>query len=224
MSNKFSVVLRVKNEERWIGHSLQSVLDKVPNNEVIIIDNNSTDRSLEIASFFKKNVSLEDEGSNYTDVKIFNINEYSPGKALNLGVAQSCNENIIFLSSHCILKSFNEDYIMDKLNDYDAIFGKQIPIYEGKRITPRYIWSHFSDSEVENMYSELEKRYFFHNAFSVTKKSILEKYPFDEELTGKEDRYWAEEIVNKGLKTLYTPELVCDHHYTSNGNTWKGVG
>ena len=56
MSNRFSVVVRVKNEEKWIGHALQSVLDKVPNNEIIIIDNNSTDRSLEIARFFKKNV------------------------------------------------------------------------------------------------------------------------------------------------------------------------
>ena len=224
MKNKFSVIVRVKNEERWIGHTLQSILDKVPNNEIIIVDNNSTDRSLEIARFFKKNISLESEGSNYTDVKILNISDYTPGKALNLGADECSNENILILSSHCTLSSFNDDYIIDKLNTYDAIFGKQVPIYEGKRITPRYLWSHFCDDEVENMYSELEKRYFFHNALSVTKKSVLESYPFDEELTGKEDRYWAEDIINKGLKTLYTPKLSCDHHYTSNGNTWKGVG
>ncbi len=224
MSNRFSVVVRVKNEEKWIGHALQSVLDKVPNNEIIIIDNNSTDRSLEIARFFKKNISLESEGSNYTDLKIINISEYTPGRALNLGASESTNENILILSSHCILKSFDEDYVIEKLQDFDAIFGRQIPIYEGKRITPRYIWSHFSDDEVTNMYSDLENRYFFHNALSVTKKSIPKQYPFDEELTGKEDRYWAEDIINKGLKTLYTPKLSCDHHYTSNGNTWKGVG
>ena len=111
-----------------------------------------------------------------------------------------------------------------KLKKFDAIFGKQVPMYEGKRITPRYIWSDFEDKEIVNMYSELEKRYFFHNALSVIKKGVLENYPFDEELVGKEDRYWAENIINSGHKILYTPSLSCNHHYTANGNTWKGVG
>ncbi len=53
---------------------------------------------------------------------------------------------------------------------------------------------------------------------------MLKKYFFDEELVGKEDRYWAKIIVEKKLKYLYEPTHVVEHHYTENGNTWKGLG
>ena len=47
------------------------------------------------------------------------------------------------------------------------------------------------------MYSQLEKRYFFHNALAIYSKKILKKYKFDENLAGKEDRYWINELVRK---------------------------
>ena len=28
-SDKFSVVIRTKNEERWIGHTIQSIIDNI---------------------------------------------------------------------------------------------------------------------------------------------------------------------------------------------------
>ena len=34
-----------------------------------------------------------------------------------------------------------------------------------------------------------ENRYFFHNAASIF-KNLHQKIPFDEELSGKEDRFW----------------------------------
>jgi len=51
---KLSVIIRSKNEERWIGHTIQSVLDFFPGSEIIIIDNNSTDETLKICNLFSK--------------------------------------------------------------------------------------------------------------------------------------------------------------------------
>tara|TARA_B100001063_G_C16547452_1_gene444375 strand:+ start:456 stop:701 length:246 start_codon:yes stop_codon:yes gene_type:complete len=65
----------------------------------------------------------------------------------------------------------------------------------------------------------------FHNPFSFFEKKTLKKYTFYEKLVRKEDRYWINNLINnKKLKSLYDPELQVDHHYTENGNTWKGVG
>ena len=64
MSKKVSVIIRCKDEERWIGHSIQSVLDFIPENEIIIIDNNSKDRSMEIVGQFQSNPSLEENKKN----------------------------------------------------------------------------------------------------------------------------------------------------------------
>ena len=47
------------------------------------------------------------------------------------------------------------------------------------------------------MYSEMEERYFFHNAIAIYKTNTLKKNPFDEYLTAKEDRYWINNQVNK---------------------------
>ena len=74
------------------------------------------------------------------------------------------------------------------------------------------------------MYSDGEDRYFFHNALSFFKKSTLINKPFDENVVGKEDRYWAVDVINSGGKTLYTPSMEVNHHYTDNGATWKGIG
>ena len=220
-----SVLIRVKNEERWVGHAIQSALDHLQSPEIIVIDNNSTDSSLEIVKSFRHNPALEKSQKRYTNVSILSIDEYSPGKSLNMGVAHAQFENILILSAHCIIHSMPDpQYLSDILSRYGCVFGKQVPVYNGRKITPRYLWSHFGDEQVINMYSSSEERYFMHNAFSFFKKSVLTNIPFDENVIGKEDRIWAKTYVENSFEYLYSPECIATHHYTQNGNTWKGVG
>ncbi len=221
----FSVIIRTKNEENWIGHCIQSVLDHFDRPEIIIIDNGSVDETVQIANSFKKNNTLSNKSkTNYTNIKVFNLKDYTPGKSLNYGVKKSSNQNILIISAHCVIKKINIKSSLKNLNKYKGIFGNQDPIWKGKRITKRYIWSHFSNKKTENMFSNLENRYFFHNAASMFKKTSLKKLPFDESLSGKEDRYWANKIAKLKLKYLYDPEFSVEHHYTVNGSTWKGLG
>ena len=227
MENRLiSVVIRCKDESRWIGHALQSVLDHLPGqNEVIIVDNKSTDNSLEICQQFKANPALNENINKYTTIKVVKIDKYSPGAALNLGVSESSGKYVMFLSAHCSIEELNLSKIVKDLESYQAIFGNQIPIYRGQKITKRYLWSHFGDQEKVNMFSDLENRYFFHNALSIMKRKTLIDHPFDEELWGKEDRYWATDVIeNHDGSILYDPKLSCRHYYTPEGNTWKGVG
>ncbi|MBC8421957.1 MAG: glycosyltransferase family 2 protein [Pelagibacteraceae bacterium] len=223
-SKNYSVILRVRNEEQYIGYAIQSVVDNIGENcEIIIVNNASTDDSIRVLNLFE-----------YLDIKTINIgnSEYSPGKAINLGVRQSKRDFSLVLSAHCEIKSFDVELVREKFKDekVPCIFGKQLPVYLGKKITPRYMWAHFDDTPRENYYSEQEDRYFLHNAFAIYKTPLLKRYPFDEHWSGKEDRYWAQHIVKQrhnyhdNYKFLYEPSLECTHHYTSDGNTWKGIG
>ena len=224
---KFSVVIRCKNEERWIGHTIQSVVERISDAEIIVVDNNSTDASLEIVRSFQSDPTLgKGIGSEkYTVIKIVKIADYSPGRALNLGVQESSNSNILIISSHCVLTNVDITRHLKDLELHDAVFGDQQPVYNGKKITKRYMWSNFTDARTVNLYSDHEQRYFFHNALSMFRKKTLLDHPFNETLTGKEDRYWALEMVDQhDAKILYDPVLSADHHYTPNGNTWKGIG
>ena len=108
------------------------------------------------------------------------------------------------------------------LKSFAGIFGNQIPVYLGKKIQKRYIWSNFGTNRSINYFSKIENRYFFHNAFSFFKRSIVKKNLFDEDLVGKEDRYWAKKIIKKKLKYLYEPSHEAEHHFTPNGSTWIG--
>ena len=103
------------------------------------------------------------------------------------------------------------------------MFGKQIPIYKGKRINKRYIWSHFIDDDVINMFSVIENRPFLHNAFCFYNKHDLLELPFNEILPGKEDRYWAIDLLAQNKKYMYASDIQVNHFYTSNGATWKGI-
>ncbi len=222
--DNISIIIRVKNEEQWIGHTIQSVLDHLYKPQIIIIDNNSTDKSIEIVNRFKEDPLLKNKNNNnYTDIEIYNIDDYTPGRALNLGVKYAKSEVIMIISSHCVINKINIKDHIKKLQDFVCIFGNQIPVWEGKKIAKRYIWSHFGDKQVINMYSDFEERYFLHNAIALYNKKYLKKNKFDENLYGKEDRYWAIDAVNNNQKILYDPSLEVFHHFTENGNTWKGL-
>ena len=53
-----SIILRNRNEGDYIGFALQSICDFIPDAEVIVIDNNSTDDSLDIVKLFNNRCVL----------------------------------------------------------------------------------------------------------------------------------------------------------------------
>ena len=57
--NKISVVIRTKNEERWIGHCIQSVIEFLNKPEIIVVDNNSEDETIPIIKSFKEDPNLK---------------------------------------------------------------------------------------------------------------------------------------------------------------------
>jgi len=210
--DNISVIIRNRNEERYIGYAIQSVLDSFNQPEIIVIDNDSTDESISIVKSFT-----------FSDITIYNMDSYTPGKSLNYGVTKCSNDYVLVLSAHSQIKIVN-DNIKKQLKNQCVVGGRQIPIYKGKKITPRYVWSNFRESNYQNLFSDGENRYFLHNAFAFYKKQTLIDNPFDENLSSKEDRYWVNDMIREGNTSFYDSTTICHHHYTDNGATWKGIG
>ena len=74
---KVSIIIRVKNEERWISSCLKAINEQTYKNfEIIIVDNNSEDKTIEKAK-------------QYNIAKVVNIDKYLTGKYLNIGIKKS---------------------------------------------------------------------------------------------------------------------------------------
>lgn len=213
MENNISIIIRNKNETEYIGFAIQSCLDFFDKPEIIIINNNSTDDSMDVVQNF----------NNRTKIIVKKINKYMPGESINEGVKYANNDYILLLSGHTQIIQIDFEMIKKELETHLAVFGQQIPINRGKKVTPGYIWSNFGSEKEVNKFSNIENRHFLHNAFCFYKKETLIKFPMPKKYAGKEDRYWAKEIVDKNHSYLYDPNQKCYHFWTKNGATWKGL-
>lgn len=195
-----SVVVRTKNEETWIAHCLSAIsTQKNVRFETILVDNMSTDKTLEIAAGY--------------DLNLLKISQFLPGKALNLGFNQAQGEFVICLSGHCVP---TDDYWLEKLlsefqdTSVAGVYGRQLPLSYSSAIDKRDLLTVFGlDRKVQS------KDPFFHNANSAIRKSIWDEIPFDDSVTNVEDRIWGKKIIENGYKLVYNPEAKVYH--------WHGI-
>ena len=213
MENKLvSIIIRTKNEERWLSACLRNVFKQTYKNiEVILVDNQSTDHTLAKAKEFP--------------VKIITIDKYFPGKAINEGIRASTGEYIVCLSGHCVPVS--DRWLENLVSDLDqenvaGVYGRQEPLAFTSDLDKRDLISLFGlDKKIQI------KDSFFHNANSAFRRDIWKKYPFNEEVTNIEDRVWGEEVIKNGLNIVYEPEASVYHwhgiHQNMNAQRAKSV-
>ena len=197
---KVSIIIRTKNEERWISSCLSSIQEQSFNDyEIIIVDNKSTDQTISKAKKF--NIK-----------KIVEIDEYYPGKALNLGINEASGEFIVCLSVHCI--PVNKEWLgilveaIQGNKNYAGVYGRQQPMSFSSLADKRDLLLVFGlDKKIQ------VKDSFFHNANSIIRKDVWKKFPFDEHITNIEDRIWGKEVIQNGYNLLYEPEASVYHYH-----------
>ncbi len=203
-----SIIIRTKNEEKWISLCLQSISSQTYNNyEIIIVDNYSTDKTLQKIKKFKIS-------------KVLKIKNYLPGKSLNQGIKYSKGKYIVALSAHCI--PTNNKWLINLVKaiksskKYAGVYGRQEPMS----------FSPLSDKRDLLLVFGLDKKVqikdsFFHNANSIIRKSIWKKFPFDNKVTNIEDRLWAKEIIKQSYRILYEPKASVLHYHGIHQNNNK---
>ena len=129
MSVKVSVILAVYNVEKYIKQTLDSVVNQTFKDiEIIVVDNKSTDKTLEIVNEYAK----KDERF----VIYKNTENLKQGIARNFGVQMARGEYIFFIDGDdymdltCIEKMYNKitetgaDITLCTWNQFDDATGK----------------------------------------------------------------------------------------------------
>ena len=149
-----------QGEEKWITSCLNAIFDQdYKNFEVIIVDNNSSDLSLERAKEFK--------------VKTINIEKFKPGKAINDGIRNSSGEIIVCLSGHCVPTSKN--WLSNLINDLSnnkiaGVYGRQEPFSFSSDLDKRDLINLFGLDKKTQINDT-----FFHNANSSFTRKMWKK-------------------------------------------------
>lgn len=204
MNDFVSIIIRTKNEEKWISSCLAAVFKQTYKNfEVIIVDNNSTDKTVEKTKVF--------------NVKIVQIDDFFPGKALNIGIRNSKGNVIVSLSGHCI--PVDDQWLANLLRNLDekqvaGVYGRQEPLSFTSDVDKRDLINTFRLERIIQT-----KDSFFHNANSMLRRSVWDQIPFDEEVTNIEDRLWGKAVIEKGWKIVYEPKASVYHYHGIHQNS-----
>lgn len=198
---KCSIIIRSHNEERHIGRLLDGIeKQELPTGismEVIVVDSGSTDATVSIAK--------------HMGATVIHIpkEEFSFGRALNIGCQHALGDILLFASAHVypLFTDWIEKMIMPFTNPKVAlVYGRQT----GNELT------HFSEQQVFNKWFPEKSNYsqstpFCNNANCAIRKTLWQELPYDEALTGLEDLDWAQKIMNKNYTIVYEAEAPIVH-------------
>lgn len=222
---KYSIIIPLYNKEKYIKKTLESIDKQLNKNiekelEVIIINDLSTDKSLEEVKKFLKN-----------SAKVYKVIENKENigvsKSRNIGIDHSTGKYILFLDADDSLKN-NFFYEVEEVLKNDKIdFLCLTRIYSSRNeIEYNYnaILKKYGEKIQENLYSIVDyekilmKKIFLGGSGEILlKKKLLIGCKFDEKLSLMEDYDFYFKILTNIKKIyFYTKPLVIVEDYVEN--------
>ena len=195
------------------------------NYELVIIDSGSDDNSIEeIKSIFSKSKIL-------CKIIIIDKRDFKHGRTRNHAIENCSGEIILLLTQDAI--PTNENWIANLEKPFSqgsnvaGVFGKHDAYENHPVLIHRNLRRHFrfmetlperfinNFKEYEEKKSKRQLMHFFSNNNSAIRKSTWYEIPFPDVDYG-EDQAWADKILLKGYKIVYTPKAVVYHSHFYN--------
>src|SRR5215510_10139059 len=201
-----SIVIRAYNEEKHIGRLLEGIRRQTLKDvEIILVDSGSSDSTVAIAeSFGTRVIPIRSE-------------EFTFGRSLNFGIQAASCEFIVVASAH--IYPVYPDWLEALLRAFE---NENIALAYGKQRGPEY--AKFSEQQIfHQWYPDVgrprQETAFCNNANAAIRKSLWQKNPYDETLTGLEDLAWGKWAKEQGYTIAYVAEaeIVHVHNETPQG-------
>ena len=194
-----SIIIRAFNEEAHIGKLLNGIKHQETGTdlEVILVDSGSKDNTVRIAeSYGAKIVRIRPE-------------EFSFGRALNIGCQHASGDILLFASAHVYPVYTNWiDQMLKPFEDQKVAltYGRQIGNQQSKYSEQQLFAKWFP--AVSNYNQQIP---FCNNANTAIRRFLWQELPYDETLTGLEDLHWASEILQRGYRIAYDADATIVH-------------
>lgn len=203
---KPNIILRAYNDMPLIAETLKMIAEQDVEHVLIAMDNESNDGTTK-------------EIGKYTD-RIINIQKgtYVPGRVLNQAMGASEGEFVVFVNSDCTPQ--NNEWLRHLLAGFHndsvgAVFGRQIPRPDCKPLFAKDTEATFGDGSRQKYW-----KHCFSMASSAVRRSVWDKYKFNEDIQYSEDIEWTWRIRQKGHKIQYVKESVVAHSHNYTLKQW----
>lgn len=184
MKPSISVVIRNRNEAKLLERALRALaMQHHRPDEIIIVDNGSTDGSLEVArSFGAHIVAIAQEDFTY-------------GRALNRGIEQATGDLIMLLSAHSLpIGRFFVEAAIEPFVD-ERVAGVRCIMVSKRQEIEAWMQGRVLEWPVE-IAAVIKQGPIASGC--VIRRSVWEKVRFDESLEAVEDKFWALEALKLG--------------------------
>ena len=203
-SPRISVIVRAHNDEALIERTLAGIFSQQPPpSEVIVCDDNSTDRTREVAARFPVKFVERPDGP------------YKPGRTLNALVRESNGDIVVFNNSDAVPldSKWLEELVKPLLSGTPRIFAfaNQLPRPDAQALVRKDNERAFGDGKVQATW-----KFFFSLASSATWRQNLLEVPFDEGIQYSEDVEWAWRNSRREkdpVKIVYCPAAHVEHSH-----------
>ena len=183
MNSKISVVIPARNEEEYIGKTLDGILQNKLNVEIIVVCDNCMDSTREIAEKYTKNV--------------FDVNFDNVAKSRNYGAKEAKGEILVFLDADTLVSENYFTEIQRYMKSYD--YG----VARWKSESKHPIGVYFAKSV--NIANRV-KHVINGNSFML-RSAFLKVGEFNEELSKAEDTELGERMNDAGMKFIYAKNI-----------------
>lgn len=206
---KVSVILTVKNEERTIGHAIESLLRvDYPYYEVIVVDTGSEDQTVRIAKQY--------------GIKTIQVNASTPSAGRNVGIKNSSGEIVAFVDGDCYVR--RKDWLKTAVGllrqkNIGGVSGPVIPSSQSTYMSKALldVFSTFFASAGSASFSQYKKQKELKSlpsANAICRREALEKAGlYSEDLRFCEDTDLSYRIRKAGYRLIYSPNIVVEHDW-----------
>ncbi|KFB02376.1 hypothetical protein IA57_01720 [Mangrovimonas yunxiaonensis] len=186
----FSIIIPLYNKEHYVKNTIKSVLSQSFNDfEIIVVNDGSTDNSLEVIKTFKDQ-----------RISVFTTKNQGVSSARNYGIKKALANYIAFIDADDHWYGNHLENIAALINDFPNC-GLYAMAYE-KRYGDKVYKSKYSNIPPNKPWRKILTNYFSHNlnnaiawtsACAVPKKILIELNGFDESITlgaGEDTDLW----------------------------------
>ena len=209
---RVSVLVRAYNDEALVGKTLAGIFSQwPPPSEVIVCDDNSRDRTREVAAKFPVRFVERPAGP------------YKPGRTLNMLVREAKGDVVVFNNSDAVPcdPHWLAELVKPLLGgatvggDHRAprifTFANQLPRPDATMLVRKDSERAFGDGKIQATW-----KFFFSLASSATWRQNLMDVPFDEDIQYSEDVEWTWRNSRREkdpVKVVYCPAARVEHSH-----------